>query len=380
MGPDQAARIYKERFPKADRYKVTLYGSLAATGKGHLTDIAIISVLEEDKTELVWEPDTFLEFHPNGMEFETVDKDGKRSNSWTVFSVGGGDIVEAGAERMDRNIYPHDTMEQILQYCQSEGITMWEYVERYDEPDIYEYIKEVWEVMKAAVKKGLESEGTLPGSIKYPRKAAQYYDKAQHFSKDLKNRSMLYAYALAVSEENAGGGTIVTAPTCGACGVLPSVLYYCKKHKKASESRIYKAIATAGLIGTIVKRNASISGAEVGCQGEIGVACAMASGAATHIAGGTNYQIEYSAEMGLEHHLGLTCDPVDGLVQVPCIERNAFAAARAINHCNFALLSDGRHMISFDQVVETMKQTGKDLPSIYRETSEGGLAISYKKR
>jgi L-serine dehydratase len=214
----------------------------------------------------------------------------------------------------------------------------------------------------------------LPGILNYPRKASAYYEKARYFEPDIKKRGMIYAYALAVSEENASGGLIVTAPTCGACGVIPSVLKYASKFYKMSDKKILKALATAGIIGNIVKTNASISGADVGCQGEVGTACAMASAAATQMSGGSIYQVEYAAEMGLEHHLGLTCDPVAGLVQVPCIERNAFAAARAINHNNYSMLSDGRHMISFDKIVQTMAQTGHDLPSIYKETSEGGLA------
>ena len=231
--------------------------------------------------------------------------------------------------------------------------------------------------MTAAVERGLETEGALPGGLGLQRKACSYYTKGLGYQASLQNRALIFAYALAVSEENAGGGTIVTAPTCGACGVLPAVLYYLKQRQDFSEKRILRSLATAGLIGNIVKFNASISGADCGCQAEIGTACSMASAAACQLFGGSSAQIEYAAEMGMEHHLGMTCDPVAGMVQIPCIERNAFAAARALNCNMYSMLSDGKHLISFDQVVATMKQTGKDLSTIYKETALGGLAVQY---
>lgn len=250
----------------------------------------------------------------------------------------------------------------------------WEYVEQCEGPEIWDYIREVWKTMERAVQNGLEAEGVLPGGLKLRRKASDYLIRAKGFSSSIKNRGMVYAYALAVSEENASGGQIVTAPTCGSCGVLPAVLYHLRETREFRDSRILRAIATAGLFGNVVRTNASISGAQVGCQGEVGVACAMAAAASSQLFGGTPSQIEYAAEMGLEHHLGLTCDPVCGLVQIPCIERNAFAAARALDANTFANFSDGRHQVSFDKVVEVMKQTGNDLPSLYKETAEGGLA------
>lgn len=229
--------------------------------------------------------------------------------------------------------------------------------------------------METTIRKGLSVEGVIPGGLNLQRKANSYMRKATQYRESFRKRATMYAFALAVSEENACGGTIVTAPTCGSSGVLPAVLKYLKVFSGYKNADIVKALATAGLIGNLVKKNASISGAEVGCQGEVGVACAMASAAATQLYGGTVYQVEYSAEMGLEHHLGLTCDPIAGLVQIPCIERNVFAASRALSHNTFAMLSDGRHMVSFDRVVQTMKQTGKDLPSLYKETAGGGLAL-----
>lgn len=380
MGPRKAAVIFLERFPNAHRYRVTLYGSLAATGKGHLTDITIIETIGKDKLELLWEPTVFLPFHPNGMKFEALDAQEILLGEWTTFSVGGGDIADETTLDEIQNIYEMNTMHDILKWCQANGRTFWEYVEICEGPEIWNYLGTVWEAMKDAIHRGLENEGVLPGIIQLPRKASSYLIKAKSSQGTLQSRSMVFAYALAVSEENAAGGVIVTAPTCGSCGVIPAVMYHMQERYGFSEQKILRALATAGLIGNLVKENASISGAQVGCQGEIGTACAMASGAATQLFGGTPAQIEYAAEMGLEHHLGLTCDPVAGLVQIPCIERNAFAAARALDSSAFAAHSDGSHHISFDKVVMTMKQTGNDLPSLYKETSEGGLAIFAKTR
>jgi L-serine dehydratase len=247
-------------------------------------------------------------------------------------------------------------------------------------PEIWDYLQEIWEAMKASVERGLNHEGRLPGPLNLARKASVYYVKALGYQPNLRSRGLVFAYALAVSEENASGGQIVTAPTCGSSGVLPGVLYHLAKGHSFTDTKILHALATAGLIGNVVKQNASISGAEVGCQGEVGVACAMASGAACQLFGGSPYQVEYAAEMGLEHHLGMTCDPVCGLVQIPCIERNAFAATRALDSNVYSAFSDGRHRISFDHVVEVMKQTGKDLPSLYKEASAGGLALNYKQK
>lgn len=377
MGPRHAAIAFAERSrDKVSRYVVTLYGALAATGRGHLTDQAILSVLTPvAPTEIVWQPEVVLPFHTNGMKFDAFDSEGHLVDTWTVYSVGGGDIVEEGQERTGGEaIYPLTKIKDIQAECEKNGTSYWEYVDKYEGAGIWDYLRQVWNVMKAAVERGIEAEGVLPGGLGVRRKAVSYYVHAEGYSQSLKSRGLVYAYALAVSEENASGGEIVTAPTCGSCGIVPAVLYHLHKSKGFSEQRILRALATAGLFGNVVKHNASVSGAEVGCQGEVGVACAMAAAAASQLFGGTVAQIEYSAEMGLEHHLGLTCDPVCGLVQIPCIERNAYAAARALDANLYAAFSDGRHSVDFDRIVEVMKQTGHDIPSLYKETAKGGLA------
>lgn len=369
MGPQKAAQTYLKAHPDATRFHVTLYGSLAATGKGHMTDVAIKEVLEPvGPVEIEWKPSVFLPFHPNGM----------RINDWVVYSVGGGALSEGdhptGLLPASPDVYVLHYLADIKGWCEDNGCAYWEYVDRCEKSDIWDYLSEVWTAMQESVERGINHEGRLPGPLNLQRKASTYFVKAKGYKPNLQTRGLVYAYALAVSEENASGGTIVTAPTCGSCGVMPGVLYHLATGHNFSEEKILHAIATAGLIGDIVKENASISGADVGCQGEVGVACAMASAAACQLFGGSPSQIEYAAEMGLEHHLGMTCDPVCGLVQIPCIERNAFAATRALD-CNlYAAFSDGKHRVSFDRVVEVMKQTGHDLPSLYKETGEGGLA------
>lgn len=377
MGPRRAAQAFLDMCGTAvGHFEVTLYGSLAATGKGHLTDAAILDVLDKvAPTKILWQPEVFLPFHPNGMTFRAFDHNYTETACRTWYSVGGGDIVAEGEKRQSaESIYEMDKIDDILKWCEETGRSYWEYVERCEGPGIWDYLLEVWQVMKDAVERGIEAEGVLPGGLGVRRKAVSYYVHAAGYAQSLKSRGLVYAYALAVSEENASGGKIVTAPTCGSCGIVPAVLYHLYTSKKFSEQRILRALATAGLFGNVVKTNASISGAEVGCQGEVGVACAMAAAAASQLFGGTPAQIEYSAEMGLEHHLGLTCDPVCGLVQIPCIERNAYAAARALDSNLYAAFSDGRHSVKFDRIVQVMKQTGHDLPSIYKETSQGGLA------
>ena len=380
MGPLKAANVFLEKNPNAAKYRVTLYGSLAATGKGHLTDMALKERIGEQKLELVWEPEIFLPFHPNGIKFEAIDQQNNALDQWTTYSVGGGDIACEDSQQSCTSIYHMTKMDDILKWCNENGRTLWEYVEICEGPAIWDYLAKIWQTMQDAIHRGVDNEGVLPGEIKLPRKASSYLVKAKSSQGTLQNRSLVFAYALAVSEENAAGGLIVTAPTCGSCGTLPAVLYHMQERYGFSTQKILRALATAGLIGNLIKENASISGAEVGCQGEVGAACSMASGAAAQLFGGTPYQIEYAAEMGLEHHLGLTCDPVAGLVQIPCIERNAFAAARALDSSAFAALSDGVHRVSFDKVVRVMKQTGKDLPSLYRETSLGGLALKLKQK
>ena len=384
MGPQRAAKLFLQRCGNASSYEVTLYGSLAATGKGHMTDVAIEEVIQPyHSVKIIWEPQTFLSFHPNGMKFVGKDVDGDILDEWTVFSIGGGALSEGNGDQDEldaKDVYDLNKLGDIQNWCYENGRSYWEYVEKCEGSEIWDFLANIWKTMKEAIERGLEHEGVLPGPLKLPRKAANYYTKANGYRASLQSRGLVYAYALAVSEENASGGIIVTAPTCGACGVLPAVLYHMHKAHEMGEQRILRALATAGLVGNVVKQNASISGADVGCQGEVGVACAMASAAACQLFGGSPSQVEYAAEMGLEHHLGMTCDPVCGLVQIPCIERNAFAAARALDADLYASFSDGHHRVSFDRVVEVMRQTGHDLPSLYKETSEGGLAKGFKSK
>lgn len=376
MGPRKAALQFRDAHPEAASFRVTLYGSLAATGKGHMTDLAILE--EIPAAEIIWRPDIFLPFHPNGMQFCSMDALGQTTDTWTVYSVGGGALAEEGkADEPLPEVYHMNTLSEILAYCERTGKNYWEYVEESEGTEIWDFLHQVWLVMVDAVERGIDREGVLPGPLNLRRKAASYYVRASGYKDNLRTRGLVFSYALAVSEENASGGRIVTAPTCGSCGVLPAVLYHLWKSKDFSEARILRALATAGLFGNVVKQNASISGAEVGCQGEVGVACAMAAAAANQLFGGSPAQIEYAAEMGLEHHLGMTCDPVCGLVQIPCIERNAYAAARALDANIYSNFTDGTHRVSFDKVVEVMKQTGHDLPSLYKETAQGGLAKDY---
>ena len=415
MAPRKAAELFYQRYPDAAHYEVTLYGSLAATGKGHMTDVAIMQSIPG--IQILWEPHVFKPFHPNGMEFRAYDAAGNETARWLVYSVGGGALAEEQDPQdplqlplqrgrvsklpssIETNSAPSlqdhpknqrffgdpgregrggSSLSSILRYCESSGKGYWEYVEECEGADIWDYLRLVWQTMVEAVERGIDAEGVLPGPLHLRRKANTYFVKASGYRDNIRTRALVFAYALAVAEENAAGGKIVTAPTCGSCGVLPAVLYHLWKSKDFSETRILHALATAGLIGNVVKHNASISGAEVGCQGEVGVACAMAAAAATQLFGGSVAQIEYAAEMGLEHHLGMTCDPVCGLVQIPCIERNAYAAARALDANLYASFTDGNHRVSFDKVVEVMKQTGHDLPSLYKETGEGGLAKDWK--
>lgn len=378
MGPRLAAEQYLRRHPDAKGFRVTLYGSLAATGKGHLTDYAIQQVLGENRTEILWKPEIVLPFHPNGMKFEAGTPDGMYADAWVVYSVGGGALVEDGKTATDTpEVYDMDHLADIQRWCQEHGMSYWEYVEQCEGHEVWDYLEEVWRTMCAAVERGIEHEGVLPGVLKLRRRAPDYYIRALGYGSNLQSRGLVFSYALAVSEENASGGKIVTAPTCGASGVVPAVLYHIQKTRRFPLQRVLHALATASLIGNIAKSRASISGAEAGCQAEVGVACAMAAAAANYIFGGSLATIEYAAEMGLEHHLGMTCDPICGLVQIPCIERNAHAAARALDANVYATFADGIHRIPYDKTVEVMKQTGHDLPSLYRETSEGGLAKEF---
>lgn len=385
MGPNKAAAMFARRHPEADAFEVTLYGSLAATGRGHLTDLAVSDPLSDGgrrRVDIIWKPEIFLPFHPNGMKFTAKDADGNVGDEWTVYSIGGGTISEGPGSAIGEgpDIYGLNSIHEIVRWCNDTGRNYWEYVQECEDSDFWDYMKTVWEAMKASVERGINTEGALPGPLRLSRKAAMYHVKVSGYRANLQTRGMVFSYALAVSEENASGGVVVTAPTCGSSGVMPAVLYHISKGHNFTETRILHALATGGLFGNVVKQNASISGAEVGCQGEVGVACAMAAAATCQLFGGTPTQVEYAAEMGLEHHLGMTCDPVCGLVQIPCIERNAFAAARALDANLYASFSDGNHRVSFDEVVQVMKDTGHDLPSLYKETGEGGLAVGYRTR
>ena len=402
MGPNRAAELFAARTKGAARYRVTLYGSLAATGKGHHTDLAISRGLAPKEVEIVWRADVVKPFHTNGMFFEALDGEGRTVDQWLVYSVGGGYLsTEEGEVPMgitpEGEVYPHNTMAEIMEYIDKEGLSFWEYVEqceclggcrqsrhhdlggcrqsRHHDGSLWFYLEEMWKQMQQTIEEGLQDDRVIAGGLHLRSKAHQYYIRASAFKPTLQSRALVIAYALATSEQNACGGRIVTAPTCGSSGVLPAVLYHLKKNHGFTDREILRAMATAGLFANVIKTNASISGAEVGCQGEVGSACVMAAVASNQLFGGSPKQIEYAAEMAMEHNLGLTCDPLCGLVQIPCIERNAMAALRALDINIYAMMSDGRHIISFDKVVKTMKLTGKDLPSLYKETSLGGLAL-----
>lgn len=379
MGPRKAAEVFKGRYPSVMKYRVILYGSLAATGLGHLTDIALQEALSPTPVEIIWEPDKRLPFHPNGMQFEALFTNGGKSEPWQIYSLGGGAIGD-GTTSQRQPVYEISSLAGIMDRCDRTGQAFWEYVEECEGNDIWLFLGEIWKAMRATLRRGLKAEGVLPGGLKVPRKAWSFYRKTITAGEHSKRQGLLSAYALAASEENAAGGQVVTAPTCGSCGVMPSVLRYMKETLRCPQGSVLRALATGGLIGNLIKHNASISGAQVGCQGEVGAACAMAAAAATQLMGGTIRQVEYAAAMALEHHLGLTCDPVAGLVQIPCIERNAFAANRAVGCATYALFTDGTHLIPFDEVVAVMLETGNNLPSLYRETASGGLAAAYQRR
>ena len=380
MGPNRAAEIFKQKTCDAASYRVTLYGSLAATGRGHHTDMAIERGLAPKEVQLEWDHETIKPFHPNGMLFEALNSDGAVIEQWMVYSVGGGNLATEEGEvplgiQPEGEVYPHNTMRGIMEHIEREGLSFWEYVERCEDGSLWDYLEEMWRQMQETIRAGLEDDRVIEGGLHLRSKAHQYYVRASGQKPSLQSRALVISYALATSEQNASGGRIVTAPTCGSSGVLPAVLYHLKVAHGFSDREILRAMATAGLFANVIKTNASISGAEVGCQGEVGSACVMAAVASNQLFGGSPNQIEYAAEMAMEHNLGLTCDPLCGLVQIPCIERNAMAALRALDINIYAMMSDGRHIISFDKVVRTMKLTGKDLPSLYKETSLGGLAL-----
>ncbi len=378
MGPAKAMSLYVTAHPDAEGYKVVLFGSLADTGKGHGTDKAIDTVTEKPVEIIFNTEDRDSLPHENTMDIYSV-KDGCLSEKMRVMSIGGGDIrIEGAAASTLDDIYPESTFGEIAELCKKEGIRLSDYVIRREGEEIYDFLLSVWETMKNAIHEGLTTSGVLPGGLQVERKA-QYLYNQRHIDESPVTREnrIVCSYAYAVSEQNADNGVIVTAPTCGACAVLPSVLRYMQEKHGFSDKEILKALAVAGLIGNLVKTNASISGAECGCQAEIGTACSMASAALGELFEMGIDQIEYAAEVAMEHHLGLTCDPICGLVQIPCIERNAVAAMRAINAMSLANFLAGSRKISFDMVVKTMYETGKDMSHLYRETAAGGLAKHY---
>ena len=379
MGPAFAAERFLLTYPDSDRFVVTLFGSLAKTGKGHGTDRAVMDVFTPIETEIRFDMETEDLPHPNTMKLEAYEK-GEKLGEMTFLSVGGGEIRLVGEEeRADLDIYPEKNFTEIATLCKARNIRLSDYVFEHEDADFKTFLAEVWMTMTAAIREGLTHTGILPGGLEVARKA-QHLLNQRHIDESPQTREnrLVCAYAFAVSEQNADCGLIVTAPTCGACGVLPAVLKYMQEKNHFSDDAVIRALAVAGLVGNIVRTNASISGAECGCQAEIGTACSMAATALAELYEMGIDQFEYAAEIALEHHLGLTCDPVCGLVQIPCIERNAVAAMRAINALSLAnFLSDSRK-ISFDIIVKTMYQTGLDLSRLYRETSEGGLAKLYE--
>ncbi|EGT3781307.1 TPA: L-serine ammonia-lyase [Clostridioides difficile] len=372
MGPQRAAERFKNENPDAESFRAILYGSLAATGKGHLTDYIIEKTIAPKKVEIVWEEDIIKDFHPNGMKFEALDKDKNVTAEWTIYSVGGGTIAEEGQRNSKSNsIYHLDTMDEIVKWCKENNKTLVDFVLECEPKDIKDYIKTIKDAMRKSIDDGLSTDEIIPGKLLLKRRASTFYNA---YKKDKSFSTLVYAYALAASEQNASGNIIVTAPTCGSAGVIPGIFFAMQDFYNYDDEKIIEALLVAGIIGNIIKTNASISGAEVGCQGEVGAACSMAAAAVAYLKGGTIDHIEYAAEIALEHHLGMTCDPVYGYVQIPCIERNAMAAQRAYDAANYALLTDGSHSVSLDQVVETMKETGIDMMDKYKETAKGGLA------
>lgn len=375
MGPNKAAKIFQKRNPNC---KVTaeLFGSLALTGRGHLTDVAIKRAFSNQDVEVIFNYDDTFDYHSNAMRFKAYDN-GEIVDEWLVFSVGGGDLKEFGEPRgkSAKSIYPHHSMTDILAYIEKENITLAEYVYKHENNDIKDYLTEIFRQMKQSVQDGLNATSVLPGRLQLKRKCNDFlknYHKTNSFN------MLIYANALAVSEQNASGETVVTAPTCGSSGVMPGCLVTYQQVNNTLDEDIIDALAVAGIVGNLAKHNASISGAEVGCQGEIGVACSMASAAIAYLQTKDPELVEYAAEIALEHHLGMTCDPIDGMVQIPCIERNAISAVAAFSSANYAIASGKEHFVTLDSVIKVMKDTGHDLQEKYKETSIGGLALHSK--
>ena len=379
MGPERAAHLFKNTHPEADRFQVILFGSLCKTGVGHGTDRVIQEVLAPVPTEIVFSTHTLENSHPNTLDFYAYRAD-VQIGYLRVESIGGGDIRVPGQSHLDSaDVYQENSFAEIMDFCKWRYIEkLSDYVQLNEGEDIWDFLMEVWLVMKQAIADGLSATGILPGGLKVQRKAKFLYEQdTQKLSPSLREFQQIAAYAYAVAEQNADNGTIVTAPTCGACGVVPAVLYYAQQTHGFTDEQIARVLGTAGVIGTLTKRNASISGAECGCQAEIGTACSMAAAALAELYGQDLDQVEYAAEVAMEHHLGLTCDPICGLVQIPCIERNAVAAMRAMNACNLSYFLTGSRNISYDMVLRAMHETGINLNHRFRETSEGGLAIVY---
>lgn len=381
MGPQRAAKLFREQNPDAVRFEVTLYGSLSLTGKGHLTDWIILETLKPIETEIFWH-DEELPYHPNGMKLSGFDVDGNILSKWTVYSVGGGtiEIEGSGTNANVEDLYKHSNFDHIVKYCNEKGIDLVDYVVENEGEDILEFLETIVDAFITNTERGLSVDGVIPGDLKLIRVAKKLNELAQEATDaDEKKRLLISSYAYANSEENASGGMIVTAPTCGAAGVLPAVMYYYYKDLGYEKSKMAKALAVAGIFGNVIKKNATISGAEGGCQAEVGTACVMGAAAVAYLEKLNLPQIEYAAEIGMEHHLGLTCDPVQGYVQIPCIERNAVAAMRSIDAVvlSKALGKLRANSVSFDSIVATMKETGQDLKPEYRETALGGLAIHY---
>ena len=382
MGPERAAKLFLRENPEADRIRVVLYGSLSKTGVGHGTDRVIRDVLSPLPTIIEFGADAPEGCHPNTLDFYAM-KGSDQIGYLRVESVGGGDIrIPGQAHRDTPDVYPENSFAEIADFCKWRYIErLSDYVELNEGADIWPFLLDVWQTMKNAIAEGLCAEGVLPGGLKVQRKAKYLFEQVPHEDVPaLKEFQSIAAYAYAVAEQNADNGTIVTAPTCGACGVVPAVLKYAQDTRGFTDEQIARALATAGIIGSLTKRNASISGAEAGCQAEIGTACSMAAAALAELYGQTLDQVEYAAEVAMEHHLGLTCDPICGLVQIPCIERNAVAAMRAMNACNLSYFLTGSRNISYDMVCRAMHETGVNLNHRFRETSEGGLAKIYARR
>ena len=383
MGPERAALLFLKRYPQATSFRVTLYGSLSKTGVGHGTDRVLLDTLGAERTNIVFSQENWEGMHPNTMDFSAFAED-IEIGQLRIESIGGGDIrIPGERKRADlEEVYIEHSFAEIADFCKWRYIdTLSEYVELNEGPEIWDFLMEVWQTMKNAIDEGLSREGVLPGGLNVHRKAKYLYEQVpEEKVPALTEFQMIAAYAYAVAEQNADNGTVVTAPTCGACGVLPAVLKYAQVTRGFSDEEICRGLATAGIIGNLTKTNASISGAECGCQAEIGTACSMAAAALAELYNQNLDQVEYSAEVAMEHHLGLTCDPICGLVQIPCIERNAVAAVRAMNACNLSYFLTGSRNISYDMVCRAMKETGVNLDHRFRETSEGGLAKLYNRK